>query len=176
MELTPRLHAIASFFKKYKFIILIILIGILLINIPSKSKQNNTLLAKNDSNPTTTYNLETRLSEALKMIDGAGEVYVIMSVAQGEEVIYQNNETQNSSENTDNMRTDTVMITASDRSTTGLIKQIIPETYMGAIVICSGADDPIVRLSIVEAVSKLTGLGANQISVLKMKSTRFATN
>ena len=168
MELTPRLHKIATFFKKYKFILLIILIGILLVSIPAKSKTNTELLTTN-SNATNISDIETRLSDALRLIDGAGEVHVMMSVKQGEEVIYQNNENLNSSENTDSIRTDTVMITASDRSTTGLIKQIIPETYLGAIVICSGADEPVVQLSIVEAVSKLTGLGANQISVLKMK-------
>jgi stage III sporulation protein AG len=40
---------------------------------------------------------------------------------------------------------------------------------MGAIVLCQGADVPSVRLAIVDAVSKVTGLVANQISVLKMK-------
>jgi len=40
---------------------------------------------------------------------------------------------------------------------------------MGAVIVCQGADDPQVRLSIVDAVSKVTGLGSDKISVLKMK-------
>lgn len=35
-------------------------------------------------------------------------------------------------------------------------------------MVCQGADNAAVRLAIVEAVSKVTGLGANRISVLKM--------
>jgi stage III sporulation protein AG len=36
-------------------------------------------------------------------------------------------------------------------------------------VICQGAADPAVRLAVVEAVADATGLGADRISVLKMK-------
>ena len=114
-------------------------------------------------------NLEERLSAVLRLVDGAGDVRVILSIAAGEEVVYQTNINHNTSDNTENIKHDTVMVSSVDRSTTGLVKQIIPMIYKGAVVICNGADDPVVRLSIVEAISKLTGLGANQISVLKMK-------
>ena len=40
---------------------------------------------------------------------------------------------------------------------------------MGAIVVCQGGDNATVRLAIIEAVSNVTGLGADKISVLKMK-------
>ena len=51
----------------------------------------------------------------------------------------------------------------------GLIRQINPPAYLGAIVVCQGADNNTVRLAIVEAVSRATGLGADKISVLKMR-------
>ena len=63
----------------------------------------------------------------------------------------------------------TVTLTDSNRNQSGLIRQIIPEKYQGAVILCQGADDPIIRLAIVDAVSKATGLGANKISVLKLK-------
>ena len=49
------------------------------------------------------------------------------------------------------------------------MRQVNPPTYLGAIIICEGADDANIRLAVVDAVSKVTGLGANRISVLKMK-------
>ena len=49
------------------------------------------------------------------------------------------------------------------------VQQVLPESYRGAIVVCQGADSPAVKLAIVEAVSRATGLGADSISVLKMK-------
>ncbi len=44
------------------------------------------------------------------------------------------------------------------------------EAFTGAVVVCRGADDPAVRLRIVEAVSAFTGLGTNRIVVQKMSS------
>lgn len=42
--------------------------------------------------------------------------------------------------------------------------------FSGALIVCSGADDPGVRLRIVEAVSAFTGLGSNKIVVEKLIS------
>jgi len=66
-------------------------------------------------------------------------------------------------------RITTITVTGTNRNEEGLIKQINPPTYLGAIIICQGADSASVRLAIVDAVSKLTGLGADSIAVLKMK-------
>jgi stage III sporulation protein AG len=49
------------------------------------------------------------------------------------------------------------------------MQTVLAPQYLGAIVVCQGADRSDVRLAIVEAVSALTGLGADKISVLKMK-------
>ena len=62
-----------------------------------------------------------------------------------------------------------MIITDSDRKEEGLITQVDPPVYQGAIIVCQGADRGAVRLAIVEAVSRVTGLGADRISVLKMK-------
>jgi hypothetical protein len=40
---------------------------------------------------------------------------------------------------------------------------------MGAVIVCQGADKPVVRLAIVEAVADATGLSTDTITVLKMK-------
>ena len=61
------------------------------------------------------------------------------------------------------------MITGQNKQETGLVRQVIPPTYMGVVVVCEGADNPSLKLAIVDAVSKATGLGADRISVLKMK-------
>ena len=40
--------------------------------------------------------------------------------------------------------------------------------FQGAVVVCQGADRPSVRLDIINAVSALTGLGSDRITVVKM--------
>jgi stage III sporulation protein AG len=64
---------------------------------------------------------------------------------------------------------ETVIITDAQRAQQGLVKQVNPPVYLGAVVVCQGADRASVRLAIVEAVANATGLGADKISVLKMK-------
>ena len=39
----------------------------------------------------------------------------------------------------------------------------------GAVIVCTGADDPKTRLNIVTAVSTYTGLGSDRITVLKSR-------
>jgi stage III sporulation protein AG len=103
------------------------------------------------------------------MIRGAGKVQVLLTVAAGEEYLYQTNSDISTSANGSEARTDTVTVTDSQRNDTGLLRQVNPPVYLGAVVVCQGADRAEVRLAIVEAVSTYTGLGADRISVLKMK-------
>ena len=43
-------------------------------------------------------------------------------------------------------------------------------SYQGAVVVCEGAGDAAVRLALTEAVSALTGLSADRISIVQWKS------
>ena len=66
-------------------------------------------------------------------------------------------------------RWETVIVTGTDRNQNGVIQQINPVKYLGAIKLCQGADHADVKLQITQAVSRATGLGTDRISVLKMK-------
>ena len=61
------------------------------------------------------------------------------------------------------------MTRSSSRTESGLVRQTLGPVYRGAVILCQGADDPTVKLAVVEAVRCVTGLGADQISVQKMK-------
>lgn len=168
MALNDLKKTISELFRKYRYAFLIVLVGILLMAIPFKHSQQPV----DNAAPLEKYeviNFEERLASILSLIEGAGEVRVILTAAEGEETIYQTNEDHSSGDSNINTQLDTVTITAADRGECGLVKQVNPQVYLGALIICTGANDPVIRLSIVDAVSKLTGLGANQISVLKMK-------
>ena len=51
----------------------------------------------------------------------------------------------------------------------GLVRDSHAPNYRGAVILCKGADQAAVKLAVVEAVSRVTGLRTDQISVLKMK-------
>ena len=157
----------AEFVKKYTYVLLILGIGLVLMLIPTQ--KNNTSQSQgvgNEEKPPTT---EERLVQILSRVAGAGDVQVMLSESAGEEVVYQTNENYSNGNETDTGRHDTVTVTDSGRNESGLIRQIKPPVYMGAIILCQGADSPAVRLAIVEAVSDITGISTDKISVLKMK-------
>ena len=108
--------------------------------------------------------MDQELAHILSQIQGAGEVRVLLTETSGAQTVYQTDV-----DGAQDRHEKTVIITGADRSQAGLVQQVIPPKYMGAIVVCHGADNATVRLAIVEAVSKVTGLGADRISVLKMK-------
>ena len=57
----------------------------------------------------------------------------------------------------------------SGRQEVVVTQQLYP-TYQGAVVVCEGAGSSSVRLAVVNAVSVLTGLSSDRISVVKWKS------
>lgn len=156
---------IKEFFIKYRYVILVVLLGVALMCFPTGKKKAVEPIPVNVAESTVERELEDALAHILSQIKGAGKVEVLLTEASGAETMYQSDTHTGS----DTGREDTVIISGSDRSQTGLVRQVNPPSYMGAIVVCQGADSASVRLAIVQAVSSVTGLGADHITVLKMK-------
>ena len=113
--------------------------------------------------------LERRLEAALSRMDGAGEVTVVLTVkSSGRQILAQDGKTTERGETTDTQLTTVVVSRGSGSEEPVALQQLSPQ-YQGALVVCSGGDADAVRLKIVEAVSALTGLGADKISVCKGK-------
>lgn len=161
MELAAVREKATKWLGKYKYITLVVVVGVGLMLIPFGSKKENTVTSATQV-PIQQLALDEELEKILCQIKGAGRVEVMLTIRSGSQTIYQT-DTPSSD------RQDTVIITGEDRVQSGLVQQIIPPAYRGAIILCQGADDPGVCLAIKEAVSKVTGLGASEISVLKMK-------
>ena len=156
------------FIKKYRFVILAVVAGLLLMNVSGRdASKENTLNTEVEvqSQPS----LEDSLAQILSMLNGAGRVEVLLTEAQGEEILYQTDEKISSNEQSHDMDRDTVLISQDNRTQTGLIRQHIGPVYRGAVIVCEGADHAAVRLSVVEAVMSVTGLTSDKITVLKMK-------
>ena len=157
-----------EFIKKYRYVLLVLLAGIFLMALPDGEKaQTETEVPAIESTAQPT--LQDSLAEILSQIEGAGKVRVLLTQAAGEQTIYQTDEDISTSENSSDIRRETVIITDSGRGETGLIRQVNPPTYLGAVVLCQGADSAKVRLAIVEAVMSVTALSSDNITVLKMK-------
>lgn len=170
MDLKKLEEKITPFFQKYKFVFLILLIGIILMMIPSSFSQKNSRKNEKIGNAAVENisSVQDELEKILSCMKGAGNVKVMLKESSGIETVYQTSEDSSVSDTTSSIKTNVITVTDSDRKEQGLVKQINPPKYQGAIILCQGADDPAVKLAITDAVSKITGLGADKIAVLKM--------
>ena len=152
---------------KYKYVLLILLLGILLMSLPEGSKESMQPEISVTA-PVCTSKAE-ELEAILSQISGVGKVRVMLTEAAGSETIYQTDEDRSETSDAQNIRVETVIVSGSERTETGLVRTVVPPVYLGAIIVCQGGDSPAVRLSVAEAVSNVTGIGTDRITVLKMK-------
>lgn len=157
--------------QRYKYVLLVILAGAALLLLPSpKGEESQPSPAPAETGGDfQVEDLERRMEEALSRVAGAGEVKVVLTVqSTARRVLAQDGRSTQRGEELDSTLTTVVVAQGSGTQEPVTIQQLSPQ-YQGALVVCSGGDDPSVRLRVVEAVSALTGLGADKISVCKGK-------
>ena len=146
--------------KKYQYVLWVVLLGIFLMLLPQKQEApEREIPAETEA----VLELEEELSAILSKISGVGEAEILLTESSGSSTIYQTDTAQNHG------NSDTVIVMDRNREEQGLVKQVLPPVYKGALVVCQGADSASVRLSVVDAVKSVTGLSSDCISVLKMK-------
>ena len=157
----------SQFIKKYRYAVLILLVGILFMTFPFQKEEN--IEMEEPIEQTHEKEMQEALALILSKIDGAGRVEVLLTQRTGEAIIYQTDSDDSVSSDSTDVNLKTVIISDSDRAEQPVVRQVLPPTYLGAIIVCQGGDSPSVKLAIVEAVSNATGLSADKITVLKMK-------
>jgi stage III sporulation protein AG len=148
--------------RKYKYVLAVVFAGLMLMLLPGREAQEAQL---SDGEVREELSTQEALEKILTRIEGVGRVQVLLTEAQGSMTVYVNDE----SSTPDSLRSEPVIITGADRTQQGLVSQVIPPVYQGAVIVCQGGDLPGVRLAVVEAVCDATGLTADKITVLKMK-------
>ncbi|MBE6974608.1 MAG: hypothetical protein E7436_03860 [Ruminococcaceae bacterium] len=154
------LKKVIQLLSKYRYAVLIVLVGIVLMLMPTGNTDRQETAQVTPAEDASA-DLAKDLAAILGQIRGVGKVEVMLTVEEGEKLLYQ--------QDTQGDRLQTVILTDQDRAESGLLYQTIPAQYRGAVVVCQGGDDPLVQLQVIEAVGKLTGLRSDRISVLAMK-------
>ena len=156
---------------RYKFVLLVILVGIVLLLLPDskKTRESGEQLTVNTEEDFSVEALEEKLERTLSEIDGAGEVRVMLTVESGMKRVLAQDASLDQEGNAVQRETETVVVsTGSGTQDVILVQQIYPR-FQGALVVSTGGGDPAVRLKLTEAVAALTGLGADKISICKGK-------
>lgn len=160
--------------KKFKYPALVLALGAVLLLWPGREQKPAEVPAAEPepvAEAQTTQAVEQQLSRLLSRIEGAGQVEVMLSLQAGEQTVWQTDESgTEGTESAGASHSRTTVLVSQDGGQSGLAVQQLCPQYRGAIIACQGADSAAVRLSLVNAVAALTGLPADQITVVKMKS------
>ncbi len=163
MDLSKLRGKAGSLIGKYKYVLVVLLVGIGLMLIPEHKDPESTATT---TPAEISFSDQTEaLTRILSQVQGAGKVKILLTLAAGEQTVYQIDQNQDAA---GRINSETVIITDANRNQQGLVLKTMAPEYRGAIVLCQGAGDANVRLAIVEAVSDATGLSTDRISVLKM--------
>ena len=154
--------------NQYKYVLIVIAAGIILLLWPTGEREQNTG-TDSTADIRETFDLdalEEKLSKTLSKVEGAGEVTVTLTVKSGMEQVLASDRTTSVSERGSSVEEETVLISSGGGQETVLLTQKYP-TFQGALVVCEGGDNAQVRLLLTQAVSALTGLGTDRITVCK---------
>lgn len=160
-----------------KYPLAVLLLGLILLLIPKRQTPAETaapaeLPAQSEDSGEELTALESRLEEILSQVEGAGRVRVMLRYATSTRTVYQTDTTQEVRTGQDDRQTRTTLetvMTAGGSQGAPVAVQTYSPTFQGALIVSDGAGSPAVRLNLVNAVSSLTGLGADKITVIKMK-------
>ena len=152
--------------KKYRYVAVIVLVGVILMMLPEK---NIPPPVQEDNEIRQPVTIQESLGIILSKMEGAGMVEVLLTEKAGEEILYQMDEDKRKTDTSQEIAQNTVLTENSQKGKSGMIRQIIPPQYQGAVVLAQGADSATVRLALVEAVMSATGLPSHNITVIKMK-------
>ena len=173
----PDRARLKDFFRRYQYILLVIAAGVLLLLWPNGGQKTDRT-EEAPERPTPSQEsfdldaLEEKLSGVLSQVEGAGQVTVALTLKSGmERVLAADRETVTDPGGRSSWTTETVILDGNSGEETVQLTQNYP-TFQGAVVVCQGAGDPNVRLLLTQAVSSLTGLGADRITVCRGESPR----
>lgn len=166
-ELQKRLRAGVS---KFRIPLLIFAAGLLLMLLPTGKRSAQ----PSDTAAQTAQALELTPPQAemeaiLSRIEGAGRVELLLTLRTSGASVYQTDTRTVTSGSGTTEECETVFGQTSGSGKEPVVQTTLAPQYQGALVVCDGADRASVRLAVVQAVASLTGLGSNQIAVVKMK-------
>lgn len=149
--------------EKYRYAVLVLVLGVVLLLLPAQGAEPK---QEREETPETEFQLEefeARLEAVLSRVEGAGETRVILTLNGGSRQVL----AQDQQRDEGGGAATTVVVGKGSGMQEVVSLQTLAPSFRGALVVCPGGGDPQVRLRLMEAVSALTGLGADRISVCR---------
>lgn len=169
--------------KKLFFICILAIAAILFLvfsSLPSNAKKEKQKDSKenikSEAQLNYTQDTEEKLKSIITSIEGAGNANVMVTLENGVEQVYAQNEKGESSgnsymQNSKNSVSDEkeyVLIESNSNGESGLLIKLIQPKIRGVAVVCEGGDSDKVKQEIVETVTAVLDISASRVYVTKM--------
>ena len=166
--------------ERYKYPILVLLLGLALLLWPSQGKGQSpqspepaATEAAGESESAYCARTARELEALLSQTEGAGRVRVMLTLKTGPALRYQTDRREQTEQEGERSSREaeekTVMQNRGSAYNEPAVVSTAFPVFQGALIVAEGGGDPEVRLRLSAAVSALLGLGADQITVVKMK-------
>lgn len=149
---------------RYQYVLLIIAVGAVLLLLPTGGRDSpkEEAPARVEESTFDLEDFERKLEKVLSQVEGAGETKVVLTLEGGSRQVLARNQDREG----DGGASNTVVTVGkgSGQQEAVPIQTVAPE-FRGALVVCPGGGNAATRLKLIEAVSAVTGLGSDRISV-----------
>ena len=169
----PDLRKYAGIFKKNKYLLIVLAVGVFLLLLPT-GKAEEPMTGTWESLDFSLEEYEEKIEAVLADCTGVGRVKVALAVKGSGSSVYAEEISVNTRKSDDEYTKDSdtklsVLSVNSGVEEPIVIEKTYPD-FLGATVVCDGAEISQVRKDITEAVASLTGLSTDKISIIKMKN------
>ncbi len=167
---------VRNILNRYKYVLLVAVLGVVLLAWPSADSDQVQIQThqQDDLLDTDVEGVEEKLESLLFMMEGVGEVKVMLTLNSSPEWVYADEKKLSSTQGDLGVGGDTnsenhyvILEDSSGNERLVPVRQKYAQ-YKGALVVCRGADNASVRLAVVNAVKSVTGLSTDCITVEKM--------
>ena len=147
---------------KYQFVLLVLAAGLLLLLLPSGGERDSPAQQPESEEVFDLEAFEEKLARTLSQVEGAGPTRVVLTLSSGSrQVLAQDQEVDGGGGSAS-----TVVTVGKGSGNQEVVPlQTVAPSFRGALVVCPGGGDPQPRLELIRAVSALTGLGSDRITV-----------
>ena len=142
--------------------LILALVVILIVFVGSGGSKNTTNSISDDSYIS---QMEHKICSVVENIAGCGKATVAISYSSNEERVYAY-ETETTTSNGVTKQTSNIVSVKGEP----LVTKTLPPTILGVVVVAEGADNPVVRLKIIEVVVTLLDVQQKDVQVFTYKS------
>lgn len=155
--------------KKYGMTLLVVAAGVALMLLPGTSEDAGEKQTAQNAEDFSLEETQAQMEKLLSRIEGTGKLQLMLTLKSGSRLRLAEDQDETADQEETSRRTETVTVSRGGSEDVVITQQMYP-IYQGAVVVCQGADQAAVRLAVTEAVSALTGLSSDRITVVKWSS------